>query len=96
MINMTILVINNEYYLDLSVQIALNKKDQDPEDEASEEEMKREFTNESRTLKGLTWPMRVLDSKVYKDKGWYVWEILPVEESVKPEVVSGSSTDAVE
>ena len=40
--------------------------------------------------------MRVLDSKVYKDKGWYVWEILPVEESVKPEVVSASSTDAVE
>ena len=37
MINMTILAIKNNYYLDLSVQIALNKKDQDPEDEASEE-----------------------------------------------------------
>ena len=39
MINMTILVIKNNYHLDLSCQIALTKKDQDqdPEDEASEE-----------------------------------------------------------
>ena len=37
MINMTILVIKNHYHLDLSGQIALIKKDQDPEDEASEE-----------------------------------------------------------
>ena len=36
MINMTILVIKNNH-LDLSGQIALIKKDQDPEDEASEE-----------------------------------------------------------
>ena len=35
--NMTILVIKNNYHLDLSCQIALIKKDQDPEDEASEE-----------------------------------------------------------
>ena len=37
MINMTILVIKNNYHLDLSCQIALIKKDQDPEDEALEE-----------------------------------------------------------
>ena len=37
MINMTILVIKYNYHLDLSCQIALIKKDQDPEDEASEE-----------------------------------------------------------
>ena len=37
MINMTILVIKNNYYLNLGGQIALIKKDQDPEDEASEE-----------------------------------------------------------
>ena len=36
MINMTILVIKNNH-LDLSGQIALIKKDQDPEDEALEE-----------------------------------------------------------
>ena len=35
-INTTILIIKN-YHLDLSGQIALIKKDQDPEDEASEE-----------------------------------------------------------
>ena len=34
---MTILVIKYNYHLDLSCQIALIKKDQDPEDEASEE-----------------------------------------------------------
>ena len=37
MIHTTILVIKNNYHLDLSGQIALIKKDQDPEDEASEE-----------------------------------------------------------
>ena len=34
---MTILVIKNNYHLELSGQIALIKKNQDPEDEASEE-----------------------------------------------------------
>ena len=37
MINMTILVIKNNYHLDLSCQISLIKKDQNPEGEASEE-----------------------------------------------------------
>ena len=37
MIHTTILVIRNNYHLDLSGQIALIKKDQDPEEEASEE-----------------------------------------------------------
>ena len=34
---MTILVIKNNFHLELSGQIALIKKNQDPEDEASEE-----------------------------------------------------------
>ena len=34
---MSILVIKNNYHLELSRQIALIKKNQDPEDEASEE-----------------------------------------------------------